>query len=114
MDRLEPTWRSVLPDVLAEAAGPTGVIVDLRSPSYQAMGMPTDLGDRTVTLRIWYGPTGHRIGDVVAKRVRGEAARHLLDVGTLNRRIRRHLPTSWPIGGRSGSTSRSGPAGRGR
>ena len=81
MDRLEPTWRSVLPEIMAEAAGPTGVIVDLRSPSYQAMGMPTDLGDRTVTIRIWYGPTGRRIGDVVAKRVRGEAARHLLTSG---------------------------------
>ena len=77
-DRLEPTWRGVLPEVLAEAAGTAGVVVDLRSPSYQAMGTPRGFGDRTVTLRIRHGRTGRRIGDVVAKRVRGEAARHLL------------------------------------
>ncbi len=83
MDRLEPTWRSVLPEVLAGAAGPAGVVVDLRSPSYQAMGMPADLEDRTVTLRVRHWRAGHRIGDVVAKRVRGEAARHLLTWGSV-------------------------------
>jgi cytoplasmic iron level regulating protein YaaA (DUF328/UPF0246 family) len=81
IDRLKSTWREVLPDVLAEVAGADGVVVDLRSPNYQAAGMPTGLGHRTVTLRVEQGPRGHRIGDVIAKRVRGEAARHLLESG---------------------------------
>ena len=82
MERLEPTWRTVLPDVLAGAAGAKGVVVDLRSPMYQAIGMPTGLGDRTVTLRVSQDAAGgRRIGDVVAKRIRGAAARHVLESG---------------------------------
>jgi hypothetical protein len=66
MDRLEPTWRTVLPDVLATAAGLRGVVVDLRSPVYQATGLPSDLGDRTVTLRVEQNRAFEgRIGDVV-------------------------------------------------
>jgi cytoplasmic iron level regulating protein YaaA (DUF328/UPF0246 family) len=79
MDRLEPTWRTVLPEVLTAAAGPDGLVLDLRSPAYKAIGMPTGLGDRTVTLRIDQASDGRRIGDVVAKRIRGQAARHLLE-----------------------------------
>ena len=82
MDRLEPIWRGVLPEVLANAAGPEGLVVDLRSPAYQAIGMPAGLGSRTVSLKVSQaGLGGTRIGDVVAKRVRGQAARHLLETG---------------------------------
>lgn len=77
--RPDRAWREVLPDVLAEEAGPAGVVVDLRSPEMQQMGMPAALESRTVTLRVDQGPPGFRTGDVIAKRVRGEAARHLLE-----------------------------------
>ena len=79
MDRLEPTWRTVLPEVLAAAAGPEGIVLDLRSPAYQAIGVPVGLGDRTITLRVDQASVGRRIGDVVAKRIRGQAARLLLE-----------------------------------
>jgi cytoplasmic iron level regulating protein YaaA (DUF328/UPF0246 family) len=79
MDRLEPTWRAVMPKVLALAAGPVGIILDLRSPAYQAIGMPAGLSDRTVTLRVDQASVGRRIGDVVAKRIRGQAAHYLLE-----------------------------------
>jgi hypothetical protein len=81
-DRIEPQWRMFLPAVLAQAAGSRGVVLDLRSPGYQAIGMPAGLGERTVTLRVQQRTFGGgRIGDVVAKRIRGEAARHLLESG---------------------------------
>ena len=98
MDRLEPTWRTVLEDVLADAAGPDGVVLDLRSPNYRAMGMPTGLSDRTVTVRV--EQDGRRIGDVVAKRTRGQAARHLLEVGEATddpASIADVLSQRWPV-----------------
>jgi cytoplasmic iron level regulating protein YaaA (DUF328/UPF0246 family) len=83
MDRLEPAWRTVLPDVLADAAGMGGPVLDLRSPAYRAVGRPTELDDQTVTLRIRPSPHGPaHIGDVIAKRVRGQAASQVLTAGT--------------------------------
>jgi len=83
MDRLEPMWRTILPGLFARIAGPDGVVFDLRPPSFQALGMPTGLSDQTVSLRIDYADdTGGRIGDVLAKRIRGEAARHILESGS--------------------------------
>jgi cytoplasmic iron level regulating protein YaaA (DUF328/UPF0246 family) len=81
MDRLDSEWRAVVPDVLASAAGPGGVILDLRSPQNQMIGKPAGQGHRTVTLRVDQGRAGRRIGDVVAKRTRGEAANHVLESG---------------------------------
>jgi cytoplasmic iron level regulating protein YaaA (DUF328/UPF0246 family) len=79
MDRLEPIWRTVLPAELAAAAGRQGVVLDLRSPSYRAIGLPAEMEDRTVTLRVLPQPGERTIGDVIAKRVRGQVARHLLE-----------------------------------
>jgi cytoplasmic iron level regulating protein YaaA (DUF328/UPF0246 family) len=79
MDRLEPAWRTFLPRLLTDAAVQRGPVLDLRSRVYQAVGRPTGLDDQTVTLRIRPSPGGPaHIGDVIAKRVRGEAASHLL------------------------------------
>ena len=79
MDRLEPAWRTLLPPILLDAAARRGPVLDLRSRAYQAVGRPTGLDDQTLTLRIRPSPGGPaHIGDVNAKRVRGEAASHLL------------------------------------
>jgi len=83
MDRLEPMWRTILPGLFAGLAGPGGVVLDLRPPSFQALGMPTGLSDRTVALRVDQSDDGGgRIGDVISKRIRGQAARHLIDSGS--------------------------------
>lgn len=83
LDRLEPMWRAVLPDLFAGLAGTDGVVLDLRPPSYQALGRPTGLADRTVAIHVnRFSANGRRIGDVDAKRIRGQAARHLLESGS--------------------------------
>ena len=82
LDRLEPMWRTVIPDLLARLAGSEGVVLDLRPPSFQALGMPTGLSDRTIAVHIGqFSGGGRRLGDVVTKRLRGEAARHVLESG---------------------------------
>lgn len=80
IDRIDHFWRSAVSDVLARVAGAEGLIVDLRSGTFGQIGRP-DLGDRTVALRVQQRTLGGRIGDVVAKRTRGEAARRLIEVG---------------------------------
>jgi uncharacterized protein len=81
MDRLDAQWRKVLPAVLDAAAGDDGLVLDLRSPEYQQIGRPAKADDRLVMLRVEQRAFGRRIGHVVAKRVRGEAARHILESG---------------------------------
>ena len=82
MDRLEPTWRGKLNDQLAVAAGKSGVVLDLRSPAFQAMGKPTGMADRTITIRVLPEAGARSIGDVLGKRIRGEVARYLVGTGT--------------------------------
>jgi hypothetical protein len=80
-ERTDTLWRMVLPQVLASAAGSVGLILDLRSPPSQSIGRPASLEGRTVDFRVQQRAFGRRIGDVVAKRVRGQAAHHFLESG---------------------------------
>jgi cytoplasmic iron level regulating protein YaaA (DUF328/UPF0246 family) len=81
VDRIEPVWRERLPDLLAEAAGVSGLVLELRSPSFLAIGTPTGLAERTIILHVAQGSGPRRVGDVIAKRLRGQAVRHLLETG---------------------------------
>jgi cytoplasmic iron level regulating protein YaaA (DUF328/UPF0246 family) len=75
---LEPSWRAVLPRLLDPAAG-DGLVVDCRSSSYLAMGMPSD-ADRTVLVRVLRdGAGGRSVVSHMAKHTRGLVARHLLE-----------------------------------
>ena len=83
LGRVEPHWRALLPDLFARLAGPAGVILDLRPPSHQSLGMPAGLADRTIEVGVSrWSADGRRIGDVDAKRVRGATARRLLEATT--------------------------------
>jgi cytoplasmic iron level regulating protein YaaA (DUF328/UPF0246 family) len=111
-ERLDAAWRAVLPDALASAALPRGLILDLRSPEYQMIGRATGLDHRTVTLRVSQQGMGRRIGDVVAKRVRGEAAHVLLESGVepsgpdeLAALLGERWPVSLEASGRVGSST---------
>ncbi len=99
LDQPESAWREVLPGVLAQAGGKRGVILDTRAASYQALGMPSGLSERTVTLHV-DAAGGGRAGNVFTKRVRGEAARFLLESGEDPRtpaELARLLAERWPV-----------------
>ncbi len=79
---LGPMWREVVAPLLTTVAGPRGLVVDCRSSSYQAMGYPTGLGDRTVDVRVLRDDAGRRsVVSHMAKHTRGLIARHLLESG---------------------------------
>lgn len=80
-ERTDAIWRTVLPDVLASAAGVDGLILDLRSRPSQSIGRPAGLEGRVVDVRVQQRGYGRFIGDVIAKRIRGQATHHLLESG---------------------------------
>jgi cytoplasmic iron level regulating protein YaaA (DUF328/UPF0246 family) len=81
--RPDHQWRTLIPALLAELAGSDGLVLDVRTPAFQSLGRPSGLSDRTVLLRVdQFSATGRRIGDVTAKRIRGQAAHLLLESGT--------------------------------
>lgn len=109
--RPDHAWRKVLPGVLEATAGERGVIVDLRAPPFQALGMPAGPADRTVIVRIDQGPRHARIGEVITKRARGQVAHHLLesDAGPQDlHHLADIIGERWPL--RLEAPSRSGRA----
>lgn len=98
---LEPLWRAVLPDVLAGAVGSRGLLVDLRSSSYLAMGSPAGLAERTVTVRVLRESAGSRsVVSHMAKHTRGLVARELLESGADPRSptgLAEALGARWPV-----------------
>lgn len=98
---LEPLWREHLPATLARAAGRRGVVVDCRSSSYQAAGMPVGLGDRTVVVRVLRESAGKRsVVSHAAKHTRGLVTRELLESGADPRtpaEVAETLSARWPV-----------------
>ena len=79
---LAPAWREPLDGVLPGAAG-RGLVVDLRSSTYQAAWRPAgELAERTVAVHVVRdGPGGRTAVSHMAKHARGLVARHLLATG---------------------------------
>lgn len=98
---LEPLWRGHLPATLAAAAGQRGVVVDCRSSSYQAAGMPAGLGDRTAVVRVLRDAEGRRsVVSHAAKHTRGLVTRALLESGADPRTpeaLAEVLAARWPV-----------------
>lgn len=84
LPRLGPVagrWRPVLPRVIGETAG-DGLVVDLRSGSYVALGKPPAThADRTATLRVLHEHGGQRkVVSHFNKATKGRIVRDLLEV----------------------------------
>lgn len=82
LPRLGPVasrWRPVLPKVLDEAVG-DGLLVDLRSGTYVALGKPSDaLAPRTATVRVLHEQDGRRtVVSHFNKATKGRLVRALL------------------------------------
>lgn len=76
-------WRPLLGQVLAQAAGRRGAIVDCRSAAYaSAAPLVGDLADRAVAVRVLKESAGRRsVVSHMAKHTRGLVARELLHHG---------------------------------
>lgn len=75
-------WRTRLPREMGELAG-DGLLVDLRSGTYAALGRPTaDLATRTVTMRVLHEHRGTRkVVSHFNKATKGRIVRGLLESG---------------------------------
>jgi cytoplasmic iron level regulating protein YaaA (DUF328/UPF0246 family) len=77
-------WRAALDDVMVEAAGRHGILLDLRSSAYAAMWRPRGpLAARTVTMRVLHerrpgDPTSRMVVSHFNKATKGRLARALL------------------------------------
>jgi hypothetical protein len=91
LPRLGPVagrWRTPLPRVMAEAVG-DGLLVDLRSGTYTALGKPpAELADRTATMRVLHEHNGQRkVVSHFNKATKGRIVRGLLEAGADPRTI---------------------------
>lgn len=94
-------WRERLPQLLRDAAGPRGLVVDCRSAPYAAAAPPSGLGARVVGIRVLREDAGTRsVVSHLAKHTRGEVARHLLESGENPRtpgNLAEVLRSRWPV-----------------
>ncbi|MCD9197418.1 YaaA family protein [Aeromicrobium wangtongii] len=86
LPRLGPVaarWREPLPRVMTEAVG-DGLLVDLRSGTYTALGKPpAELTDRTATMRVLHEQNGQRkVVSHFNKATKGRIVRGLMESGT--------------------------------
>jgi len=108
--RVEPTWRAILPALFARLAGSDGVILDLRPPSFQAMGCrPPSATER------WRSGSGSSTASGTESVTSSPSASGERRPTTCsNRTSSRASPTPWPMpsgsDGRSASTRRFGRA----